>query len=81
MTVRFLESIIRITEAHAKMHLREYCNNDDLNMAIRVMVNSFITAQKFSISRSLKQVQILKFISIIPKFPLINFYFIFILDF
>jgi DNA replication licensing factor MCM2 len=54
MTVRHVESIIRMTEAHAKMHLREYCTADDVNMAIRVMLNSFINSQKFSISRSLR---------------------------
>jgi MCM AAA-lid domain len=34
--VRHLESIIRISEAHASMHLREYVNDDDIDMAIRL---------------------------------------------
>ncbi len=35
IAVRHLESIIRMSEAHAAMHLREYVNSDDVDMAIR----------------------------------------------
>jgi len=56
MTVRHLESIIRMAEAHARMHLREFVNQDDVNMAIRVMLDSFIAAQKFSVSRTMRKV-------------------------
>ncbi|KAK2550621.1 DNA replication licensing factor mcm2 [Acropora cervicornis] len=48
ITVRHIESMIRMAEAHAKMHLREYVTEDDVNMAIRVMLESFIDTQKFS---------------------------------
>merc|ERR1719510_2455086 len=37
ITVRHIESMIRIAEAHAKMHLREFVRDDDVNMAMRVM--------------------------------------------
>jgi DNA replication licensing factor MCM2 len=47
-----------IAEAHAKMHLREYITEDDQNMAIRVILNSFINAQKYSIAQSLKRVRV-----------------------
>lgn len=35
IAVRHLESIIRMSEAHARMHLREYVNDNDVDMAIR----------------------------------------------
>lgn len=40
--VRHLESILRMAEAHAKMHLRDYVRNDDLDMAIEMMLESFL---------------------------------------
>ena len=35
IAVRHLESLIRMSEAHARMHLREYVSDDDINMAIK----------------------------------------------
>ncbi|XP_033116539.1 DNA replication licensing factor mcm2-like [Anneissia japonica] len=55
ITVRHIESVIRMAEAHAKMHLREYVNEDDVNMAMRVMLESFIDTQKFSVMKSMKK--------------------------
>jgi DNA replication licensing factor MCM2 len=55
MTVRHVESMIRMAEAHAKMHLRSVCNDDDVNMAIRIMLNSFIHSQKFSVMQQMKK--------------------------
>ena len=46
ITMRHIESIIRITEAHARMHLREYVHNDDVDMAIQAMLERFIDTQK-----------------------------------
>ena len=57
ITVRHIESIIRCAEAHAKMHLREYVADDDVNMAIRVMLESFIDTQKYSVMRSMRKVR------------------------
>ena len=54
--MRHIESMIRMAEAHAKMHLREYVTEDDVNMAIRVMLESFIDTQKFSVMRNMKKV-------------------------
>ena len=34
-------------EAHAKMHLRNYVLDEDVNMPIRVMLESFIDTQKY----------------------------------
>merc|ERR1712045_726089 len=55
ITVRHIESMIRIAEAHAKMHLREFVRDDDVNMAIRVMLESFIDTQKFSVMKQMKR--------------------------
>ena len=56
ITVRHIESMIRMAESHAKMHLRDYVNEDDVNMAIRIMLESFISTQKFSIMKSMRKV-------------------------
>lgn len=55
ITVRHIESMIRMAESHAKMHLRDYVNEDDVNMAIRIMLESFISTQKFSITRTMRK--------------------------
>merc|ERR1712223_1486143 len=55
ITVRHIESMIRIAESHAKMHLREFVRDDDVNMAIRVMLESFIDTQKFSVMKQMKR--------------------------
>merc|ERR1712200_371520 len=55
ITVRHIESMIRIAEAHAKMHLREFVREDDVNMAIRVMLESFIDTQKYSVMKNMKR--------------------------
>lgn len=44
-----------MAEAHAKMHLREIVRDDDVDIAISVMLESFIQSQKFSISRMIKK--------------------------
>lgn len=55
ITVRHIESVIRLAEANARMHLREYVNEDDVNMAIRIMLESFISTQKFSIMKGMRK--------------------------
>lgn len=55
ITVRHLESMIRMAEASAKMHLREYVRADDVDLAIQVAVGSFVSAQKTSIRKSLER--------------------------
>lgn len=45
-----------MSEAHARMHLRDYVQEDDLNMAVRMMLESFIETQKYSVMKSMKQV-------------------------
>merc|ERR1712098_1040425 len=55
ITVRHIESMIRMAEANAKMHLREFVSEDDVNMAIRVMLESFIDTQKYSVMKTMKR--------------------------
>lgn len=55
ITVRHIESMIRMAEAHARIHLRDYVMEDDVNMAIRVMLESFVDTQKFSVMRSMRK--------------------------
>ena len=55
VAVRHVESIMRMSEAHARMHLRNSVREDDVNIAIRCMLESFISAQKHSVQRSLKR--------------------------
>lgn len=55
ITVRHIESMIRLAEAHAKLHLRSHVNDEDVNTAIRLILESFVETQKFSIMRSMKK--------------------------
>ena len=54
ITVRYVESIIRCSEAHAKMHLRDYVESEDVNVAIRVILESFINTQKYSVMKTMR---------------------------
>ncbi|XP_033608678.1 DNA replication licensing factor Mcm2 isoform X2 [Cryptotermes secundus] len=54
ITVRHIESVIRMAEANARMHLRDYVQEDDVNMAIRMMLESFVETQKYSVMKSMK---------------------------
>ncbi|KAI8924077.1 MCM2/3/5 family-domain-containing protein [Entophlyctis helioformis] len=56
ITVRYLESIIRMSEAFARMHLRSEVRQDDVDHAISVTIRSFLSAQKFSVKKSLSKV-------------------------
>ncbi|EIE26454.1 MCM-domain-containing protein, partial [Coccomyxa subellipsoidea C-169] len=55
IAVRHLESIIRMSEAHAAMHLREYVQEQDIDTAIRVLLESFISTQKLSVQKTLQR--------------------------
>lgn len=56
ITARHIESVIRMTEAHARMHLRDAVTDEDVNMAVRVMLESFVSTQKYSVMKSIRQV-------------------------
>lgn len=55
ITVRHLESTIRMAEASAKMHLRNAVRSDDIDLAIQVTIGSFVNAQKLSIKKQLER--------------------------
>ncbi|KAK8631692.1 hypothetical protein V6N13_028474 [Hibiscus sabdariffa] len=56
IAVRHIESMIRMSEAHARMHLRQHVTKEDVDMAIRVLLESFISTQKFGVQKALRKV-------------------------
>lgn len=62
ITVRHIESVIRMSEANARIHLRDNVQDADVNMAIRMMLESFIEAQKFSVMKKMRMVIYIKII-------------------
>ena len=44
-----------MSEAHAKLHLREYVRSDDVDQAIDMMLESFLQSQKTSVGRQLRK--------------------------
>ena len=55
ITVRHLESILRIAEAFAKMRLSDFVSQNDLNRSIKVSIDSFVGAQKITVRRQLQR--------------------------
>lgn len=55
IAVRHMESIIRISEAYARVHLRATVQQRDVDFAISVMLNSFISAQKLRVQGKLRK--------------------------
>ncbi|KAJ3423492.1 DNA helicase [Anaeramoeba flamelloides] len=55
ITTRHVESLIRMAESHAKMHLRTEVRDDDINAAIRILLETFISTQKFSVMNQLRK--------------------------
>ncbi|CAN8071889.1 unnamed protein product [Agarophyton chilense] len=55
IALRHLESIVRLAESNARLHLREYVRDDDINTAIAVMLESFFTSQKYSLMRQMRR--------------------------
>nr|ANM86134.1 DNA replication licensing factor MCM2 [Stygiella incarcerata] len=55
ITVRHIESVIRMAESRAKMHLREYVRDEDFDGAIRMFLSSFVSTQKHSIRRNMER--------------------------
>ncbi|CAN6483835.1 unnamed protein product [Victoria cruziana] len=47
--------MIRMAEAYARMHLRQYVTEEDVSMAIRVFLESFISTQKFGVQKALQK--------------------------
>lgn len=55
ITVRHLESIIRIAEAFSRMRLLDFVSQSDLNRAIKVSIDSFVGAQKITVRKQLQK--------------------------
>ncbi|KAL1506921.1 hypothetical protein AB1Y20_007785 [Prymnesium parvum] len=53
VAVRHIESIIRMAEASARMHLREYVTESDVDLAISVLLTSVIKSQKYAVARQM----------------------------
>ena len=53
ITVRHIESLIRIAEAHARMHLRDHVRSEDVDTAINMLLESFLQSQKYAVARQL----------------------------
>lgn len=55
ITVRHIESIIRVSEAFAKLRLSPVVSKSDFDSAISLILDSFLNAQKYSISKQLRK--------------------------
>eukprot|EP00767_Chilomastix_cuspidata_P001689 gnl/Chilomastix_cuspidata/1814.p1 GENE.gnl/Chilomastix_cuspidata/1814~~gnl/Chilomastix_cuspidata/1814.p1 ORF type:complete len:924 (+),score=216.16 gnl/Chilomastix_cuspidata/1814:32-2803(+) len=55
VNVRLVQSIVRIAEASARMHLRHQVIESDIDFAVKVVLRSFIAAQKASVRKTLEQ--------------------------
>ena len=55
IAVRHIESIIRMAEASARMHLRATVRSDDVDLAISVLLRSVIACQKYAVSREMQR--------------------------
>ena len=55
IAVRHIESVIRMSEAFAKLHLRDHVRATDVDMAIEMLLESFLQSQKLSVSRQLSK--------------------------
>jgi len=44
-----------MSEAYAKLHLRDYVRTDDLDFAIEMLLESFLQTQKLSVARQLSK--------------------------
>ncbi|KAH8740212.1 DNA replication licensing factor MCM2 [Cryptosporidium ryanae] len=56
MTVRHIESIIRLAEAQAKMRLSSFVSNKDVDGAIGIVLESFIQSQKYAVAQRLSKI-------------------------
>ena len=55
MTVRHMESMIRMAEANARMELRDYVTDKDVDLGIATMLETFIQTQKHSVAERLRR--------------------------
>ena len=55
ITVRHIESIVRVSEAFAKLRLSSTVSKSDLDSAISLTLESFLNAQKYSVAKQLRK--------------------------
>jgi DNA replication licensing factor MCM2 len=55
MTARHLESIVRMAEANARMELRDYVTDRDVDYAIATALTSFVSTQKHQVAEKLRR--------------------------
>lgn len=55
IAVRHIESVLRMSESYAKIHLRDYVRAEDIDFAISMMVQSFLQSQKETVARVLSK--------------------------
>jgi len=55
IAVRHIESILRMAEARARLHLRDVVSEPDVDVAIRTLLESFIDSQKFAVKKRLEK--------------------------
>jgi DNA replication licensing factor MCM2 len=55
VAVRHLESLIRLAEASARAQLRSHVRDDDLDLAISIMLRSFISSQKATVAQAMER--------------------------
>jgi len=46
---------MRLSEAHARLHLNDFVRESDVDMAIRIIVSSFVETQKFSVAKQVSR--------------------------
>lgn len=56
ITARHIESIIRCAEAYAKMHLRNHVTTDDVRVAMKVIIESFVSTQQQRVRKQMEQI-------------------------
>jgi len=54
ITVRHLESLVRIAQAHARMELRDFVNQKDVDNAINTTLECFLQTQKAAVEQKLR---------------------------
>lgn len=55
ITVRHIESIIRVSEAFARLRLSSTVSKSDIDCAISLTLESFLNAQRYSVSKQLRK--------------------------
>ena len=55
IAVRHIESVVRMSEAYARLHLRDYVRLEDIDFAIQMLLDSFLQSQKLSIKKQLER--------------------------